>query len=313
MELREVELNDIIGEMGLLLRRVINEDIHLHTSFEPKLWRVRADRGQIEQVLINLVVNARDALPQGGIVNIRTANVELDEEYAGRKLDVVSGQYVLLSVSDNGIGMDRETQSHIFEPFFTTKEPGKGTGLGLATVYGIVKQSGGHIWVYSEPGRGTTFKIYLPRVPVPGDVPQSEPRRKECVQTGETILLVEDEDAVRALARRVLEARGYTVLPAASGADAVRIAKQHEGIISLVLSDVVVPDMNGRAIGEQVVRLRPGIKLLLMSGYTDEDAKLQGVLEDGVPFLEKPFTPDLLARKVREVLGVPANSPQAPG
>ena len=302
MELRIVNLNEIIADMGNLLRRVIDEDILLQTTFEENLWQVRADPGQIEQVVLNLVVNARDALRGGGTIAIRTTNVDIDDEIADCKLDLSPGPYVLLTVSDNGIGMDRDTQAHIFEPFFTTKESGKGTGLGLATVYGIVKQSGGHIWVYSEPGRGTTFKIFLPRVAGIGDVKQRQVKYADAARPGETVLLIEDEVAVRTLARRVLESRGFKVLDAGTGAAAVRIAEEHDGPIHLMLCDVVLPDMNGREIGERIIARRAETRPLFMSGYTDDDAKLQGVLDARAPFLEKPFTPDLLTRRVREVL-----------
>ncbi|MGH7470928.1 MAG: PAS domain-containing protein [Longimicrobiales bacterium] len=300
-----INLNEIIGEMGTLLRRVINEDVLLHVSLDPELAPVRADSGQIEQVIMNLVVNARDAMPRGGSITVRTGNVELDDAYAERKLDVGPGPYVLLSVTDTGVGMDRETQAHIFEPFFTTKDHGKGTGLGLSTVYGIVKQSGGHIWVYSEPGHGTTFKIYLPRVAASGEILQRPPRLRDAARPGETILLVEDEPAVRNLARRVLEARGYAVLEAGTGLDAIRVASGRSGPIHLMLSDVVVPEMNGSAIAHRLHEKRPAVKLLFMSGYNDEDVKLQGIVEAGAPFIEKPFTPDLLAKRVREVLDTP--------
>jgi PAS domain S-box-containing protein len=302
MELRVVDLNEIIADMGNLLRRVIDEDILLQTTFEENLWQVRADPGQIEQVVLNLVVNARDALPGGGTIALRTTNVDIDDEFADRKLDLTPGPYVLLTVSDNGVGMDRDTQAHIFEPFFTTKEPAKGTGLGLATVYGIVKQSGGHIWVYSEPGRGTTFKIFLPRVAGIGDVKQRQVKYADAARPGETVLLIVDEVAVRTLARRVLESRGFKVLDAGTGAAAVRIAEEHDGPIHLLLCDVVLPDMNGREIGERIIARRAETRPLFMSGYTDADAKLQGVLDARAPFLEKPFTPDLLTRRVREVL-----------
>jgi PAS domain S-box-containing protein len=302
MELSVVDLNGIIADMGALLRRVINEDIMLHTTFEDDLWPVHADPGQIEQVVMNLVVNARDALPSGGTITIRTSNIDIDDELADRKLDLRPGPYVLLTISDNGIGMDRDTQAHIFEPFFTTKQPGKGTGLGLATVYGIVKQSGGHIWVYSEPGRGTTFKIYLPRVAGTGEVKQRQVKYADAAKPGETVLLIEDEVAVRTLARRVLESRGFKVLDAGTGAAAMQIAQEHDGPIHLMLCDVVLPDMNGREIGERIIALRGETRPLFMSGYTDDDAKLQGVIGARAPFLEKPFTPDLLTRRVREVL-----------
>ena len=302
LELSVVDLNGIIADMGTLLRRVINEDIMLHTTFEDDLWPVHADPGQIEQVVMNLVVNARDALPAGGTISIRTSNIDVDEEFADRKLDLRPGPYALLTISDNGVGMDRATQAHIFEPFFTTKQAGKGTGLGLATVYGIVKQSGGHIWVYSEPGRGTTFKIYLPRVMGTGEVKQRQIKYADAAKPGETVLLIEDEVAVRTLARRVLESRGFKVLDAGTGAAAVQIAQEHDGPIHLMLCDVVLPDMNGREIGERIISLRTETRPLFMSGYTDDDAKLQGVIDARAPFLEKPFTPDLLTRRVREVL-----------
>jgi two-component system cell cycle sensor histidine kinase/response regulator CckA len=296
-----IDLNAIITEMQALLRRVISEDILLQTICEKDIWPVRADAGQLEQVIMNLVVNARDAMPMGGQITIRTANVELDDGAAHDKVELGAGPYVALTVSDSGIGMDEETRVHIFEPFFTTKEPGKGTGLGLATVFGIVKQSGGHIFVQSEPANGSTFKVYLPRVAPTGEVLQRPARTRDSARPGETILVVEDEPAVRALARRVLESRGYNVLEAGTGHEAILAAKT-AGKIDLMLSDVVVPDMNGRRIADHILPLRPDLKLLFMSGYTDEDVKQHGILDAASPFLEKPFTPDSLARKVREVL-----------
>ena len=302
---RIVNLNDVITDMQTLLRRVISEDIDVLTLLEPKLWSVKADPGQLEQVIMNLAVNARDAMPRGGTISIRTANIDLDERYADAKLEVGVGPYVQLTVSDTGIGMDRETQAHIFEPFFTTKAPGKGTGLGLATVYGIVRQSGGHVWVYSEPGQGTTFKVYLPRATKEGEVLHRAPKLRDRAQTGETVMILEDETSVRLLARRVLEQRGYKVLEAGCGAEAQRVADDFEGPIHLMLSDVVVTDGNGRKIAEGILPARPDMRVLYMSGYTDEDVRQHGVLDSGAHFLEKPFTPDLLARKVREVLDTP--------
>jgi len=302
---RVVNLNEIIGDMGMLFRRVLSETIEVETTLEADLGPVRADAGQMEQVIMNLVVNARDALPRGGTISIRTSNIDLDDAYADTRIDVGPGAYVLVSVSDNGIGMDRETMAHIFEPFFTTKEEGKGTGLGLATVYGIVKQSGGHIWVYSEAGKGTTFKIYLPRVSESGETLQRPPRGREQARTGETVLLVEDDPAVRGLARRVLETRGYRVLEAGTGADAMQVAREHNAQIDLLISDVVVPDMHGADIAQRVVEIQPAVKLLFMSGYTDQDIQRHGAITAGMPFLEKPFTPDSFARKVREVLDQP--------
>jgi CheY-like chemotaxis protein len=302
MELRVVDLNEIIADMGTLLRRVIDEDIVLQTNFAEDLWQVRADAGQVEQVIMNLVVNARDALPNGGAISVQTANVDIPTDMPDSKLDLRPGSYVQLTVSDNGVGMDCQTQAHIFEPFFTTKEQGKGTGLGLATVYGIVKQSNGNIRVQSEPGCGTTFKVYLPRAVSLETASTRSSKYASEARLGETVLLIEDEAAVRTLTRRVLESRGFNVLDAGTGAAAVRIAEDYNGPIHLLLCDVVLPDMNGREIGERIIRIRPETRPLFVSGYTDYDAKLQGVIDARAPFLEKPFTPDSLTRKVREVL-----------
>jgi nitrogen-specific signal transduction histidine kinase/CheY-like chemotaxis protein len=299
-----LDLNAVVGEVDSMLRRLIGEDIDLKTPLAPNLGRVKADPGQIQQILMNLAVNARDAMPQGGKLTIETANVELDSAYARTHAEVKPGSYVMLAVSDTGTGMVAEIQARIFEPFFTTKEKGKGTGLGLATVYGIVKQSGGNIWVYSEPGRGTSFKIYLPQVgeataaaapPIPSEA-----------RTGasETILLVEDDRGVRALARRVLELHGFRVLEADRGEDALQISERHEGPIHLLLTDVIMPGMSGRALADRLGTGHPETRVLFMSGYTDEAIVHHGVLESGIAFLQKPFTPDSLARKVRETLGV---------
>ena len=244
-------------------------------------------------------------MPKGGKLTIETANVELDNAYARGHTEVKPGPYVMVAVSDTGTGMDAETQSRIFEPFFTTKEKGKGTGLGLATVYGIVKQSGGNIWVYSEPGRGTTFKVYLPRVEETGTGQPEGPKapRKSQAAASETILLVEDEPGVRTLARKVLESHGYTVLEAAGGEKAIPISESHQGPIHLLLTDVVMPAMSGRVLADRLAPRRPGIKVLFMSGYTDEAVIHHGVLESGIPFIQKPFTPQALVQKVRELLG----------
>jgi len=286
--------------MATMLQRLIGEDIELVYRPGAELGRVKVDPGQLEQVIMNLAVNARDAMPEGGRITIETGNVELGEHYARQHVGVQPGQYVMLALSDTGIGMDVATQARIFEPFFTTKAPGKGTGLGLSTVYGIVKQSDGNIWVYSEPGRGTTFKVYLPRVE---DAAESVQVIKPAPGRGtESILLVEDDEGVRALAREVLEDYGYTVFEARDVADAILIAERHTGPIHLLLSDVVMPQMSGRALAERLAPLRPEMKVLFMSGYTDNAIVHHGRLDSDASFVQKPFTPDALARKVREVL-----------
>jgi two-component system, cell cycle sensor histidine kinase and response regulator CckA len=255
-------------------------------------------------VLMNLVVNARDAMPRGGHVTVETANVALDASYAARHADVHAGPYVMLAVSDTGTGMDTETQARVFEPFFTTKGPGSGTGLGLATVYGIVKQSGGYIWAYSELGQGTSFKIYLPEFAGPATdspplTPPVSPRGQE------RILIVEDEGAVRRMAGRALTAQGYSVLEAEHGADALEVLARADGPVDLVLTDVVMPILNGRELAERLAAERPQLRILFMSGYTDDDVVRRGLLDPGAPFLQKPFVPADLARKVREVLDAP--------
>ncbi len=304
-----LDLNEVVANTEKMLRRLIGEDIDLITVPERTLRWIRVDPGQIEQVILNLVINARDAMPQGGKLVIKTANVELDETYTRQHVDVTPGPYVMLAVSDTGMGMDAETRSHIFEPFFTTKEQGKGTGLGLATVYGIVKQSGGDVWVYSEPERGTTFKIYLPRIAEEtASALESRPDVSEQPGGTETVLLVEDEDAVRSLARQVLETSGYTVLAASHGGEALRLWEQQPGPIHLLLTDVVMPGgLNGRELAERLKPLYPGLKVLFMSGYTDEAIIHHGVLEPGLSYLQKPFTPNSLVQKVREVLDAPPN------
>lgn len=284
-----------------MLRRLIGEDIDLVVTPEPELWRVKADAGQIEQIIMNLAVNARDAMPDGGRLTLETQNVELDDAYARAHVAVQPGPYVMLAVSDTGSGMDDETLGHLFEPFFTTKGPGQGTGLGLATVYGIVKQSGGNIRVYSEVGRGTTFKVYLPRVDEPLDS-ATPPKPSASLRGTETILLVEDERGVRLLARRVLEGNGYSVLEAAEGLTAIELVRQYEGPVHLLVTDVVMPHMGGRAVADAVTSLRPAVKVLYLSGYTANAIVHRGVLDPKTPFLEKPFTPATLASKVREML-----------
>jgi PAS domain S-box-containing protein len=296
-------LNDVVDNMDRMLRRLIGENIELVTHMDPNLAKVRADPGQIEQVIMNLAVNARDAMPAGGKLTIETSNIELDNAYARTHATVAPGPHVMLAVSDSGMGMDAETQAHIFEPFFTTKQTGKGTGLGLATVYGIIKQSGGHIWLYSEPGRGTTFKIYFPEVTeVSRPALEEHPPVMELRGT-ETILLVEDQPEVRALAQVVLESQGYAVLTAAEPAQAIRIAGADDTLIHLLLTDVVMPTMNGVQLAEHLAFQRPQMKVLYMSGYTDSAVVHHGVLDESTNFIQKPFTPEALSRKVREVLG----------
>jgi len=309
---RVLDLNAVISEMEKMLRRLIGEDVELLYDLSPSLGRVKADPGQLQQVLLNLAVNARDAMPGGGKLIIQTANTYLDREYAGQHIAVVPGPYVILAVSDNGCGMDEATRVKIFEPFFTTKEQGKGTGLGLATVYGIVKQSHGNIWVYSEVSQGTTFKIYLPLVE--GDAEPVRPAAAaESLSTGtETILLVEDDEMVRRITGAILRQAGYGVLEAAEGESALRTCRLHEGAIHLVLTDVVMPGMSGRVLADRLKELRPDASVLFMSGYTEEAIVHHGVLHEGVNFLEKPFTPDGLTRKVREVLGAPKPEAAAP-
>src|SRR5215472_649367 len=301
---RIVNLNDIATENLKMLTRMIGEDIDLVMIPGAELWAVRADAGQIEQVIMNLAVNARDAMPSGGKLTIETANTTLDEEYARFHAPLRPGDYVMFSINDTGAGMDRETQSHIFEPFFTTKGP-KGTGLGLSTVYGIVKQSGGYIWVYSEIGKGTTFKIYLPRVASATETAAqvTAPAKFQRVEPGtETILLVEDEANLRYLARQYLEKQGYKVIEAADGAVAMQIAVAHEGVIHLLLTDVIMPGMNGRELAQRVSEIRPNVKVLYMSGYTENVIGHDGTLEAGVRLLQKPFNLRDLKDKVREVL-----------
>jgi CheY-like chemotaxis protein len=274
---------------------------------------VRADPGQLEQVILNLVVNARDAMPAGGSLTIETANVELDESYAAAHAPVSAGPHVMLAVTDTGVGMDAETRSHLFEPFFTTKEAGKGTGLGLSTVYGIVKQSGGSIWAYSEPGRGATFKVYLPRVSEPQASPDASPSSASRPSSGhETVLLAEDDTVVRQVVSDTLTQRGYSVLPAPDGRAALEMARAHPGVIHLLLTDLVMPGMTGRELGEALLAERPGVRMLCMSGYTDDAVVRQAVLEAGMPYLQKPFTPDALALKVREVLDAPRRTGKTP-
>ena len=296
-----IDLNEVVADIGKMLPRLIGEDIELTMELKPRLERIKADPGQIEQVIMNLAVNARDAMPHGGRVRIETGNVTLDELFARRHPGLVAGRYVLLAVSDNGSGMDAETQAHIFEPFFTTKEVGKGTGLGLATVYGVVKQSGGYIAVQSTLGKGTTFRIYLPPVDQISE-PSVLTTVQDTVPAGSgTVLIAEDERAVRELAREFLSLSGYSVLEARDGAEALEIAQRHPGTIDLLITDVVMPRMGGHELGARMAELRPETKILYMSGYA-EYATHPVQIQDGSAWLTKPFTRTALARLVDRVL-----------
>ena len=302
MEMKVLDLNTLLRDLEKMLRRVIGEDIEMVIQLAEDLGRVRADVGQIEQVIMNLAVNAKDAMPSGGKLTIETANVELDESYARSHVEVRHGHYVMFSVSDTGVGMTPEVRERIFEPFFTTKEMGKGTGLGLSTTYGIVKQSEGHIWVYSVQGKGTTFKIYLPRVNEPLEEIRKEVLKEELPRGNETILIVEDEEDVRKLAGKILEKQGYRILESFNGDDALVACERRKSPIHLMLADIIMPGMSGSELAKLLKPLYPEIKILYMSGYTDNAVVRHGVLEKGVNYIQKPFTMEGLARKVREVL-----------
>ncbi|MCS6829910.1 MAG: PAS domain S-box protein [bacterium] len=295
-------LNELVYETDAFLRRLLPENIQIALALSPDLWQVHADPSQIEQVILNLAINARDAMPAGGVLTIETANVALDETYVARHAEMQVGEYVMLAVSDTGVGMDERTLAMVFEPFFTTKEVGKGTGLGLSTCYGIVKQAGGSIWVYSEPGKGTTFKVYLPRVKdAPTPLPERLERRE--VQGGyETVLVVEDNDAVREVAIAALQAQGYRVLQAADGDEALRLVQSLAEPVHLLLTDVVMPGMSGTVLAVKLREQYPHLKVLYTSGYTENVIVHHGVLEEGIAFLPKPYRPADLARRVREVL-----------
>jgi len=299
---RVFNLNELVREAETFLQRLLPENIRLEMVLQPELWHVYADPTQIEQVLLNLAINARDAMPEGGVLTVETANVTLDEAYTARHAEVQAGEYVLLAVSDTGIGMDERTLARLFEPFFTTKETGKGTGLGLSTCYGIVKQAGGSIWVYSEPGKGTTFKVYLPRTQEAAAGLPERPMRRRVIGGHETVLVVEDNDAVRDVAVAALEAQGYRVLQAANGADALRLAESLEEPVHLLLTDVVMPGTSGAALAQQLQVRYPYLKVLYTSGYTQNVIVHHGVLEEGIAFLPKPYRPADLAHRVREVL-----------
>jgi signal transduction histidine kinase/ActR/RegA family two-component response regulator len=305
LEPQVLNLNHVVVDTQSMLRRVIGENIEITTRLDPGLRRIHVDPVQLEQVILNLAINARDAMPQGGRLIIETSNAELDEAYARKHPVVQPGSFILLAVSDTGMGMDRETLARIFEPFFTTKERGKGTGLGLSTVYGIVKQSGGFIWAYSEPGQGATFKIYLPRVDRPAAPSRSLPHPQAETRGSGTILLVEDEEPLRELIREMLEGAGYSVKAAGTPEEALRLAECDSGNLDLLLTDVILPGMSGRQLAEAVVRLKPGVRVLFMSGYADDIIGRYGVLDSEFEFLEKPFHRDQLRRKIREMLDAP--------
>ena len=301
LQTRTLDLNELLTDIDKLLRRLLGEDIDIVTKLDPRLGAVRADWGQLEQVVVNLAVNARDAMPGGGRLTIETRNAELDEAYTRQHVPVRPGRYVMFALSDTGTGMSPETMAHMFEPFFTTKEAGKGTGLGLATVYGIVKQSGGYVWCYSELGHGTTFTVYLPRVDEPVD-PLPVRVAARSTRGSETVLVVEDEPGLRALTRRLLEKHGYTVLEAATADAAAALARDYPGPIHLLLADVVLPGGSGRALADALLSQRAGVRVLFMSGYTEDAIVHRGVLASNTPFLHKPFSADTLTAKVREVL-----------
>jgi PAS domain S-box-containing protein len=301
LEPKILDLRALVADVDKMLRRILGEDIQLAITVDPEVGAVKADPGQVEQVILNLVVNARDAMPRGGRLTIEVGNAALDATYAREHPEVRPGPHVLLAVSDTGCGMDQATMARVFEPFFSTKGE-NGTGLGLATVHGIVKQSGGHVAVYSEAGHGTTFKVYLPRVDQRPTAGKSHQGRAEMPRGGETVLLVEDEDGVRSLTRHILKGCGYAILEARDGVEALRVAEQHPGRIDLLVTDVVLPRMGGRAVAERLATLHPGVKVLFVSGYTDDAVVRHGILEAEVAFLQKPFSPAALAVKVREVL-----------
>jgi CheY-like chemotaxis protein/two-component sensor histidine kinase len=306
LQMRPVNLNAVVTDVEKMLRRLIGEDISLTANLDSELALISADPGQLEQVLINLAVNARDAMPGGGALTITTDNARLSDEHGERHLGAAPGKYVMLAVTDTGSGMTKEVQQRLFEPFYTTKGPGKGTGLGLATVHGIVKQSGGDVYVYSEVGHGTTFKVYFPVLTKATDVLTATAEHRAIAPGGsETVLLAEDDESLRALGARVLSGLGYNVLVARTGSEALRIVAEYKGPIHLIATDVVMPEMNGSQLVEKVLEARPEIRVLFMSGYTDDEVMRRGVIDGQTAFLQKPFTPDLLAHKVREVLDIP--------
>ncbi len=313
VEPKVLDLNKFITEMDKMIRRLIGENLELRSVPKSGLGMIMADAGHVEQVIMNLVVNARDAMPAGGSIVVETANVDLDPLYAEGKADVNPGPYVMLAVSDTGLGMDDRTKARIFEPFFTTKEKGQGTGLGLATVHGIVKQSGGHIFVYSELGKGTTFKVYFPRHGGEESAAAAKAAMPETVQGTETILLVEDDVQIRGMVRSILSRKGYRVLEAKSGADALKVSGGHGETIHVLLTDMIMPKMNGRELAAQLKPLRPEMKVLYMSGYTDNVITRFNVLDAGLVLLQKPFTPGTLLRRIRALIETPAGKGEAAG
>ena len=302
LEVKVLDLKQLVTGMEKMLRPLLGTDIELVTRFPSAAWKIQGDAGQIEQLIMNLAVNASDAMPAGGRLTIEIANVELDDEYVRAHQGVSAGEYAMLAVTDSGVGMDKEVQARMFDPFFTTKKPGKGTGLGLSTVFGIVEQSDGHIKVYSEPGRGTTFKVHFPRVTGAFPARTSDRPARASARGSETVLLVEDDDQVRAVARDILRQNGYVVLEAPNGGIALAICEQHQASIDLLLTDVVLPQMSGRVLAERVAAQRPETRILYMSGHTDDAVLQYGILRSGVAYLQKPLTPASLTRKVREVL-----------
>ena len=299
---RVLNLNDVVLDLETMLRRLIGENIDLEVSLSPQLGSLKADQNQIEQVIVNLAVNARDAMPEGGKLTLETTNIDLDETYAKQHKSVTPGPYVLLAVSDTGHGMQRDTLPHIFEPFYTNKEQGKGTGMGLATVYGIVKQSGGDIWVYSEPEKGSIFKIYLPRVEAAPEVEEKRVLPARELRGHETILLVEDEELVRTMLSEALRRYGYQVLEATQGSEAISLLTEYQNAVGLLLTDVVMPEMSGQVLAERLAEINPELKVLFTSGYSDNAIVRHGILRPGVHFIQKPFTIVALLQKIREVL-----------
>jgi two-component system cell cycle sensor histidine kinase/response regulator CckA len=305
LEPKVLDVNIVVSDIERMLRRLIGEHIELKTRKAPDLWKVKADPGQLEQAILNMVLNARDAMPNGGTLAITTSNADLDENFARTHVPTQPGSYVMVAVSDTGVGISDEVKARLFEPFFTTKERGKGTGLGLSTTYGIVKQSGGYLWCDSEVGRGTTFQVFLPRVEEPVSEVVERKASPPIHPGDETVLLVEDEPEVRSLVQRILKTQGYTVVTAANPDEALAVAREFKGAIQLMVTDVVMPGMSGLQLAERLTPTRPDMKVLFVSGYTNDAIGHQGVLDPGTAFLQKPFTPNALARKVREVLEAP--------